>query len=257
MPSRFRGGDVRRRVLSQNFLVDAGVVRRLVECSGVGPGDVVVEPGPGEGAVTGVLARRVGRVLAYERDAGLAARLSRRGWGNVVCVRADFRGVAPPVGAFHLVGNIPFGATAGIVEWCLAARSLRSATMVTQWEYARKRSGDFGRWSLLTVSTWPEVEWGLAGRVDRSAFRPVPRVDAGILRLVRRERPLLGPEELAWWRELVAAGFGGVGGSLSASLSRVVGRRRVASAFRRAGVDARVPVGHVPPWVWLELFGWL
>ncbi|HEY1180495.1 MAG TPA: rRNA adenine N-6-methyltransferase family protein, partial [Phytomonospora sp.] len=218
---------------------------------------VVVEPGPGEGAVTWRLARVAARVVAVERDARLADRLARRAPPNVTVRRADFRAVSPPAGEFHLVGNIPFSVTSDIVAWCLDAASLRSATMVTQLEYARKRTGGYHRWSLLTVSTWPEFDWSFHGRVERGAFRPVPGVDAAILRLTRRARPLLAPGRMGLWRETVEAGFTGRGGSLAASLALVHPARRVKAAFARAGLDTRVPVGHVGPGDWLAVFAHL
>ncbi|MBB6033738.1 16S rRNA A1518/A1519 N6-dimethyltransferase RsmA/KsgA/DIM1 with predicted DNA glycosylase/AP lyase activity [Phytomonospora endophytica] len=155
------------------------------------------------------------------------------------------------------MGNIPFSVTAGIVAWCLAAPALRAATMVTQLEYARKRTGGYRRWTLLTVSTWPEWDWSFHGSVPRGAFRPVPGVDAAVMRLVRRERRLLPPERMRSWRRLVETGFTGRGGSLAASLAGVHSRRRVLAAFARAGLDPRVPVGHVSPAEWLTVFAHL
>ena len=98
---------------------------------------------------------------------------------------------------------------------------MTSATLITQLEYARKRTGAYGRWSLLTVSTWPQVQWELRGTIGRDQFRPVPRVDAGILRLARRPRAARSPPR-GWpptsgWS---GTGFSGVGGSLLASLRR-------------------------------------
>ncbi|WP_165986102.1 ErmE/ErmH/ErmO/ErmR family 23S rRNA (adenine(2058)-N(6))-methyltransferase [Streptomyces sp. YIM 98790] len=257
----------RRARLSQNFLTDGDAVRLIVRCSGVRPGDLVVEPGAGEGALTRPLARRVrarpgggagrtGRVLAYEIDPALARRLTRR-LGDDPAVRVlgrDFLAAAPPAEPFAVVGNIPYARTSEIVRWCLAARSLTSATLLTQREYARKRTGGYGRWTLRTVQTWPEIRWRLGPRVGREAFAPVPRTDAAVLRLERRRVPLLPPTALPGYRSLVAEGFGGVGGSLRATLSRGRPAGRVRAAFRAAELDPGAPVGHVTPAQWLALF---
>lgn len=67
-----------KRSLGQNFLVDSGVARRIVSAVGIEPGDTVVEIGPGRGALTGfLLESAASRVLALEKDAGLAAELKR------------------------------------------------------------------------------------------------------------------------------------------------------------------------------------
>jgi len=255
-PSHTNTADNRRR-LSQNFLADPGAARHVVRVAGVGPRDLVVEVGPGEGAITRHLAPAARRVLAYEIDPRLAERLARRYRDparGVQVTRADFTRVRPPREDFAVVGNIPYARTADIVRWCLAAQHLTCATLVTQLEYARKRTGGFGRWSRLTVTTWPEWSWSLAGRIDRHRFRPVPRVDAGLLVLRRRRTPLVEPGRMSGYRRLVDIGFAGVGGSLGASLRRAHPVRRVDRALESAGIARSTPVGFVTPGQWLELF---
>ncbi|WP_345556210.1 ErmE/ErmH/ErmO/ErmR family 23S rRNA (adenine(2058)-N(6))-methyltransferase [Streptomonospora halophila] len=256
----------RRRAYSQNFLIDTGVARRVVRASGVGPGDNVVEVGAGEGMLTRYLAPACGRLTAYEIDPRLAEALRLRFASTVRVVQTDFRRARAPREPFHVVGNIPYSATAGIVRWCLAAAgfpaaagsdtgrpALVSATLITQLEYARKRTGGFGRWSRLTVHTWPLIAWSTAGRVPRDRFRPVPGVDSAILRLVRRPHPLVPRSELDSYRELVDLGFSGVGGSLRASLLRAHPARRVDSALSAAGVARSALVAEVSPDGWILL----
>jgi 23S rRNA (adenine-N6)-dimethyltransferase len=245
-----------RRTLSQNFLHDPAALRAIVRAAGVGPADLVLEPGAGEGTLTRLLARGARQVIAYELDPALAARLPHRlrPLPNVRVVPGDFLRARAPRAPFAVVGNIPYARTSAIVRWCLAAPGLTSATLLTQREYARKRSGDYGRWTLQTVQSWPEYEWRLGPRVRRELFTPVPRVDSAVLRLTRRPEPLLPARRRAAYRALVAEGFTGVGGSLAATLGR--GRRaaRVRAALRAAGVPEAAPVGVVAPGQWLVLF---
>jgi len=244
------------RALSQNFLTDRRAIDQVVRAAGVAPGDLVIEVGAGEGALTWPLARAGAEVLAYELDPRLAAALAARSRADarIRCVRGDFLAARPPGRPFAVVGNIPYAATARIVDWCLRAPRLSAATLVTQLEYARKRTGGYGRWSQLTVQTWPAFDWHSLGRIPRSAFRPVPRVDAGIVRLRRRDAPLLPPRVLREYRAFVGLGFGGVGGSLGASLRREYPARRVAAAFRAAGLNPATVVGYVHPAQWVDLF---
>lgn len=246
----------RRTTLSQNFLHDPAAVRRLVLASRLRPDDLVLEPGAGEGVLTRALARRCRRVVAYEIDPRLAVRLPHllRAHPGVRTVHGDFLSAGPPREPFAVVGNIPYARTSDIVRWCLAAPTMTSATLLTQLEYARKRTGGYGRWSLVTVGSWPEYDWRLAGRVDRRSFTPVPRTDSAVLRIERRPRPLLPAERLAAYREFVALGFTGVGGSLGATLTRRYRARRVRAAFAGLGLEVHTPVGFVPPPAWVELF---
>jgi 16S rRNA A1518/A1519 N6-dimethyltransferase RsmA/KsgA/DIM1 with predicted DNA glycosylase/AP lyase activity len=246
----------RRKTLSQNFLHDPAAVRRILRAAALPPDALVVEPGAGQGALTHRLATGDRRVIAYEIDPRLAARLARRlgDRPGLRLVRGDFLDARAPREPFAVVGNIPYSRTTDIVRWCLGAPRMTSATLLTQFEYAVKCSGGWGRWPLLTVRTWPEHEWRRLCRVGRESFTPVPRTDSAVLRIDRRERPLLPPRLLPAYRDFVADGFTGVGGSLAATLSRRHRRARVHAAFARAGADASAPVGLISPQQWLTLF---
>ncbi|GAB3225669.1 23S rRNA (adenine(2058)-N(6))-methyltransferase Erm(O) [Glycomyces halotolerans] len=244
-----------RRRLSQNFLVDPAVARRIVRASGIGGADLVVEVGAGDGMLTRHLTA-AREILAYERDGRYVDRLRRRFAGDdrVRCLHADIRDVRPPREPFALVSNVPYSITTDIVRWCLAARSLHSATLVTQLEFARKHSGDFGRWTRLAVTHWPTWDIALGERIGRQKFRPVPRVDSAVLHLNRRTEPLLSPRESGEYRRLVELGFTGAGGSLPASLRRAYPSRTVERARAAAGIPRGVPVGHVSPEQWIALY---
>ncbi|GAA3909183.1 ErmE/ErmH/ErmO/ErmR family 23S rRNA (adenine(2058)-N(6))-methyltransferase [Actinoplanes auranticolor] len=241
-----------RRVFGQNFLSDPQAVRRVVAAAGIRPDDLVYEVGAGRGVLTGELARHTRHLVSYEVDPQMAAGLPEL--PGVTVRVADFLRAVPPDRPFAVVGNIPYALTSAVVDWCLHAPALAAATLLTQLEYARKRTGGYGRWTRLTISTWPLVSWTLTGRIPRSAFRPMPRVDGGILRLDRRPVPLVEPAALPAYRRFVEVGFTGVGGSLHHSLARRYGDRRVSAAFRAARLATDVPVGLVWPEQWLTLF---
>ena len=254
--------DRRRRELSQNYLRGPQAARQFLTAVRPDPGGLCVEVGAGEGILTARLATLFDEVVAYEIDESLADRLAARvaDRPNVRVMLSDFLAARPPARPFQVVGNAPFSLTAPIVEWCLRASRLTAATLITQLEYARKRTGGYGRWTQLTISTWPQVSWQLAGTIARTEFRPVPRVDAGILRLARRSEPLVSRARLAAYRRLVQAGFSGVGGSVQASLRRSYPPEQVAAACGEAGVDRRTIVAYVSPDQWVQIFllldGW-
>ncbi|MFC8514552.1 ErmE/ErmH/ErmO/ErmR family 23S rRNA (adenine(2058)-N(6))-methyltransferase [Streptomyces sp. NPDC057257] len=246
------------RALSQNFLADRATAAHLARIAVPNGSQVplLLEVGAGKGALTEQLAPRCRELRAYEIDPRLVPGLRTRfaDTSQVHVVDGDFLAVRPPHTPFAVAGNVPFSRTAAIVDWCLRAPALTDATLLTQLEYARKRTGDYGSWTLVTVRSWPRYEWRLAGRVARTRFTPVPRVDAGIVRIERRRTPLLAPGSYEGWRHLVELGFSGVGGSLHASLRRAHPRRRVDTAFRAAGLEPRVLVGEVAPGRWLRLY---
>ncbi|MFI6319460.1 ribosomal RNA small subunit methyltransferase A [Nonomuraea sp. NPDC050556] len=224
-------------------MVDRHAVDLVVKAAR--PRGLVLEPGSGEGALTVALAEAGADVVGYELDPLLAAKLKAR--TGLKIVKGDFTAVRPPREPFAVVGNIPYSITSKIVSWCLNAPELTSATLVTQLEYARKRSGDYGRWSLVTVESWPWFTWELAGRIGRESFRPVPSVDSAVLRVERRPEPLAG----SGYQDLVELGFSGIGGSLHASLSTAYDG--VGAACAAAGIARGTVVAFVHPDQWLTL----
>ncbi|MFC3961438.1 23S ribosomal RNA methyltransferase Erm [Nocardia jiangsuensis] len=255
MPRHSRPARVRAR-LSQNFLVDPAAVRAIVRAAELTPADLVLEPGPGAGALTRALLRAAGRVHAYELDPHHAEQLRARyrDHPRITIEHSDFRAVQPPDEPFTVVANIPFAASTDILRWCLTAPALTSATLLTQREFARKHSGDYGRWSRLAITHWPQTALALGPRVGRNSFHPVPAVDAAVLLVRRRGQPLLPAASLASYRRLVHLGFAGTGGSFGASLAREHPRVKVRSACGTAELDPDTPVGLVTPAQWLTVF---
>lgn len=210
--------------------------------------------GAGTGLLTELIAHRVANLTAFEPDTNLAGKLRRavEELGNVDIVLADVLTSPLPADVSKLVGNIPFGRTADIIRWTLD-QDVESATYITQLEYARKRTGHRGRWSQLTIETWPWLDWQLGPRISRTAFRPVPAVDAAVLQLTFRHQPLLSSGQLAVYQDIVATGFKGVGGTLFRSLQALYRTGELGAAFHQAGLDREVVVAFVPPEAWLTL----
>lgn|GEM_PF-364075 len=248
----------RRKVFSQNLLHDKSAIRSYLSAVG-SPPVPAVEVGAGDGGLTVELAAIVPRLTAVELDPVFAQALRRRtsDLGNVEVLEHDILTMPQPDGDFVLLGNIPFAITARIVTWALESPRLQSATLITQREYARKRTGDYGRWSLTTVRTWPWWDWRLGARIDRDSFRPRPSVDAAVLHLIRRPEPLLPYGSQERWGRVVETGFTGKGGSLHSSLATIFPRRLVTTAFNRAAVPHDRVVAFVSPYEWLSIFATL
>jgi 23S rRNA (adenine-N6)-dimethyltransferase len=185
--------DWRRRRLGQNFL-DPAIAEQIVESASFAAGELVIEIGAGSGALTLALARRALRVVAVEADALWAERLSRRVHGNrgITVLATDFLSLVLPRERFRVIGSLPFGRTTDILRRLLddPAAPLARADVVVQWEVALKRAA-MPPTTLLSTRWAPWWEIELARRIPASSFRPVPSVDAGLLRITRRDPPLL------------------------------------------------------------------
>ena len=202
-----RAQDARRRsAYAQHFLRSSRLAADIVGTLEIDDDEFVVEIGAGTGRLTAELARCSARVIAFEIDPGLAAALRGR-FGSVCVVEGDALVLPLPHEPFRVVGNLPFNRTTEILRRILDPQlALGRADVIVQWELACKRAA-------VVPSTQLGIEWGpwyeltLVRRLDASAFTPAPGVDAALLRIVRRDAPLLSLGEVSAFRAFVRRGF--------------------------------------------------
>ena len=189
--------DWRRRQLGQNFLRPESARQFVADCA-LRPGELVVEIGAGRGAITEHLARAPVEVVAIELDPAWAARLRQRFAGSprVRVFAGDFFRFALPGRAFRVVGSLPFSATTDMLRRLLddPRVPLTRADLIVQWQVAESRSA-LPPTTLLGTAWAPWWELRLGRRIPAREFRPVPRIDAGVLTATRRA-PAILPEAL-------------------------------------------------------------
>jgi len=178
----------------QHLLRSATLAAELVDRTDIAADDVVVEIGGGTGRLTAPLAARARRVIAIERDPALASVLRDRfaQTSNVEIVCGNALDVALPGVAFRVFGNLPFAFGTRIMRRLLddPANGMGRLDALLQFEVARKRA-QLVPTTVVSIGWLPWWEFTLTRRVHRAAFEPTPRVDAGMLTVVRRPRALL------------------------------------------------------------------
>lgn len=237
----------RRRALGQHFLRDRGIARSIVGLVDPTPRDLVVEIGPGEGALTGELAVRAGRVVALEVDRALAAGIRAR-FPAVDVLEADARTwdysalARPPGGRVLVVGNLPYSVGTTILTALVAAGPvIDELALMLQREVAERVAAAPGSrvYGSLSVFVQLRADVRLALRVPPGAFRPPPKVDSAVLhlRMLPALRIPVGDE--ARLTAVVRAGFARrrktLANALAAGLGISVEDAR--QAIARAAVD--------------------
>ena len=180
------------RRLGQHFLVRQSILSSIAEAACPETGETVIEIGPGRGALTGHLLERAGRVAAIEIDPVLAQYLREkfRESPKLEVVEADvLRAPLDVYGPVTVAGNLPYYITSPIVERTLALGPLlRRAVFLVQQEVAARLAASPGTrdYGYLSVLVQLQAEVSVLFPVSRAAFRPPPKVDSAVVRLLPR-----------------------------------------------------------------------
>jgi 23S rRNA (adenine-N6)-dimethyltransferase len=178
-------------------------------------------------------------VIAVELDSRLAAELGRRFAGRELSVvEIDARRWKWPREPFSVAANLPFAGSGEILGNLLRNPDggLRRADLIVQWELAAKHAAVWP--GTLRGTLWRAwYELAIVGRLGRSAFAPPPQVDAAVLRITRRARPLLPASEHAAYRQFLSEAFH-TQAPLPRALRRVLTPRQLRRLAALEGFDA-------------------
>ncbi len=225
-----------RREFGQNFVADPNTVRRIATLSQVGPGDLVVEIGPGLGSLTLALIETGAEVIAVEVDPGMAVATREVVGTNARIVEADalemeWGELLDGQASAHVVANLPYNVgTTMILDILANVEQVKTLTVLVQAEVADRLAAGPG----TKIYGIPSVLAGLYAQVDVVAqvpptvFVPRPKVTSAVVRLERRDQPRdVDASRLA---ELVKAAFGQRRKMLRRSLNGLLDEAQIVSA---------------------------
>lgn len=203
-----------RRRFGQNFLIDQGVIGRIIDCVRPGPGQRIIEIGPGLGALTAPLLASGADIIGLEIDRDLAGQLADRlghppnlsvHTGDVL--ETDLAALAARPD-YRLAGNLPYNISTPILFHVMAQQRLpidmhfMLQREVVDRVVARPGGRQYGRLSVM-VQNLCEA-WSLF-EIDPASFEPRPRVTSALLRLAPRPTPIAQSAPAAFARVVKAA----------------------------------------------------
>ena len=224
-----------KKEYGQHFLVDRNILDVIGRLADIGPDDVVLEIGPGQGVLTRYLAERVRRVHAVEIDRSLGPALTGLG-DNVDVVFGDALRLALPRDATKLVANLPYNVATPIVAESLdGLPNVRLWCVMVQREVADRFFAQPGTKEYGAVSVLVQLAAERTGfhPVSRTVFRPQPNVDSALVAFRRTELPA----EYGRVKELVTAAFA----HRRKTLPNSVGQAGLAT--REAAAEALAAIG--------------
>jgi 16S rRNA (adenine1518-N6/adenine1519-N6)-dimethyltransferase len=237
------------RALGQNFVADPNTVRRIARLAEVGPGDRVVEVGPGLGSLTLALAETGASVTAVELDRHLLPALRsvvephgvrvvqgdamRLDWSALLGDEGGSGGSAAS-GEWSLVANLPYNiATPLVLDLLAGVPAIERMLVMVQREAGERLAAHPGEraYGIPSVKVAYRATAEVVGRVPATVFIPPPRVESVLVRLRRLPEPPVEADPAVLFR-LVETGFGQRRKMLRRSLAALVDP----AAFERAGV---------------------
>lgn len=221
-----------KKSLGQNFLKDEAILQRIVESADLSAEDVVIEIGPGQGALTELLAQKCQKVIAIELDNRLVEMLRSklRNKENVEIIHDDILKINLPElvskyeirdTKYKIVANIPYYITAPIIRLLLETEFPPSEmVLMVQKEVAERIVAKPGDMSILAVSVQYYAQPKYLFTVPKTAFEPVPKVDSAVIKIViSNKQPVTSKEEDKSFFRIVKIGFSAKRKTLSNNLA--------------------------------------
>lgn len=187
-----------KKNLGQHFLTDRGIIEHIVHAVDPRPGDNLVEIGPGQGAITFPLLKKHGRLTVIEFDRDLITPLSEaaHGIGELTIVhkdvlQVDFDKLAGE-GRIRLVGNLPYNISTPLLFHLLEQRdAIEDMHFMLQREVVERMCAEPGtkQYGRLTVMLAASCRVQSLFSVGPGAFRPPPRVQSAVVRLLPWRSP--------------------------------------------------------------------
>lgn len=261
--------------LGQNFLVDLGVIETIIDSSGIGENDLVIEIGPGMGTLTGLAAERSRKLIAVEIDKDLIPILSETlcEYGNIATVDSeeknlkaavsgaditilnadilktdlasvigDAKAADPDIENVQMIGNLPYYITTPIIMKLLREDiPAAGITIMMQKEVADRIKAAPGSktYGALSVAVQYYCEVMKVCEAGAECFEPRPKVDSEVLRLdIREERAVKVMDEDLFF-ECVKAGFSQRRKTLANCLKNLadISKEDITAALADAGIE--------------------
>lgn len=229
-----------KKSLGQNFLRDGEVLRKIIKAADLSEADNVIEIGPGEGALSAELIKRVGRLIMIEKDDKLAEDIAGKfqisnyknqtlSTGRQVntklknvgikdrsfVINSDVLDINLPeifeindFKDYKIVANIPYYITSPIIRLFLETKYRpKEMILMVQREVAERICAKPGQMSILSVSVQYYATPEILFYVGRRSFFPVPEVDSAIIRITPNAKSEKHKEETRQFFRVVKAGF--------------------------------------------------
>lgn len=207
-----------KKSLGQNFLKSILALNKIVEAGEITQNDIILEIGPGKGALTEKLLEKAGKVIAIEKDRDLIQVLQEKFQKEIknkrfFLIENDILEFNPrdALGlGYKIIANIPYNITGAILKKFLTEENQpERMVLMVQNEVAQRIVARDGKESILSVSVKAYGEPKIVMKVAKRYFSPAPKVDSAVILIKNISRKLFienNIDENLFW-EVIHAGF--------------------------------------------------
>ncbi|MBT6690949.1 ribosomal RNA small subunit methyltransferase A [Candidatus Parcubacteria bacterium] len=255
------------KVRGQNFLVSDEVLGDIIKASEIISEDLILEVGPGLGALTQSLLEKAKQVVAFEIDKNFQKPLNKliNTFNNVELIWQNILSLSDQqwleiltkykAKDYKIVANIPYYLTAKFIQkFILADKKPLSMTLMVQKEVAERIAAEKGKHSRLSLSVALYADSKLARIVRKDNFYPQPKVDSAVIHIFNIHTWDYDVDEKFVW-QLIRRGFASKRKKLFNNLltDQNLDKEKLLFAFDKVRLDANVRAENLSPINWLEL----
>ena len=241
-----------KKYLGQNFLLNPPMQQKIINACELKPTDVVLEIGPGKGALTKLIAPRVAKVIAIEKDRDLAQTLKTEFENSNVTIIEDdilhfLQRYQVPIqhkvpGTLKIIGNLPYNIATAIIEKAiLHRRHFELFFMTVQLEHGKRMAAqphtkDYGSFSCF-VQLYTETK--ILFRVPPAAFYPMPKVQSCFLKMNFLDHPSQEVKNEDLLFKIIREAFGQRRKTIENSLAKLIGKEKLREYLAKLSIDSK------------------
>lgn len=186
-----------KKSLGQNFLVDKTIINNIIDSINSTKDDLIIEIGPGSGALTKELIKKDSDILCFEIDQRLKEILSKISSDNLRIVFDDFMKInlndyidKNKYNKLLFVGNLPYYITTAIINKICDECDPDEITIMIQKEVAERFMAKPKSRAYSSISVFLQYNFNIVKicDVNKRCFEPMPKVDSTVIKLIKREK---------------------------------------------------------------------
>ncbi|MEK7452781.1 MAG: 16S rRNA (adenine(1518)-N(6)/adenine(1519)-N(6))-dimethyltransferase RsmA [Patescibacteria group bacterium] len=243
----------------QNFLVNKGILEKIITYSDINEDDIILEIGPGLGTLTKELSKKAKKVIVIEKDFDMLNILKKvlisENIKNVEIINGDVLKLdiaKLKIKKYKLIANIPYYLTSALIRKFLEEKLRPEKIILMMQKEVAQRICAKEKMNLLSLSVLFYATPKILFSVSKGSFWPIPNVDSVLIKITPNEKPLMEP---SIFFKFIKAGFSSPRKLLISNLSEnlKIDKEKMKDIFKKTNLDEKTRAEDLTIQNWLKL----